>query len=163
MREAVRITGEREYFLIGSQAVHAATRRPPGEVLLSQECDLYPRNFVHAAQLLHSQLGRGSAFARRNGFFVDVVTPEIASLPEGWMKRLKPLRLGNGTAYCLDIHDLLVSKLAAGRIKDLEFAGAILKRKIANVSSLRRRINQLPESERANLQAQLNLVLARLD
>jgi hypothetical protein len=164
LRAAGRVSREREFFLIGSQAVHAFCRRPPAEVLLSQECDLYPRTRADVADLLHLELGRGSNFARRHGFYVDVVTPEIASLPNGWQKRLKPLRVGKVTAYCLDIHDLLVSKLSAGRLKDLEFAGAILKLRIANVPTLRRRINHSPiERERRRLRAQLKVVLANLD
>lgn len=163
LRAAARVSREHEFFLIGSQAVHASCRRPPAEVLLSQECDLYPRNHTGTAGLLHFELGRGSKFARRHGFYVDVVSPEIASLPNGWEKRLKPLRLAGVTAYCLELHDLLVSKLAAGRLKDLEFAGAVLKRRIADATSLRRRINQFPlEHERPRLRAQLSLVLLNL-
>ena len=163
LRAAARVSGEHEFFLIGSQAVHAYCRRPPAEVLLSQECDLYPRNRSETATFLHFQLGRGSAFARRHGFYVDVVTPEIASLSHGWEKRLKPLRLAKVTAYCLEIHDLLVSKLAAARLKDLEFAGALLKRRMADATSLRRRINQFPlKRERPRLRAQLKIVLQNL-
>jgi hypothetical protein len=44
LRAAGRVAREAEFFLIGSQAVHAYCRRPPAEVLLSQECDLYPKN-----------------------------------------------------------------------------------------------------------------------
>ena len=164
LRAAALVSGEREFLLIGSQAVHAHCRRPPAEVLLSQECDVYPRHVPQTANLLHSQLGRGSKFARRHGFHVDVVTPALASLPKGWEERLAPLRVGKVTAYCLEIHDLLVSKLAAGRLKDLEFAAAILKRRIASAARLRRRINQFPlERERPRLRAQLNLVLQNID
>jgi hypothetical protein len=163
LRAAGDVSHEREFFLIGSQAIHAYCHHPPAEVLLSQECDLYPRHHSEAASLLHSQLGRGSKFARKHGFYVDVVTPEIASLPDGWEKRLRPLRVGNVTAYCLEVHDLIVSKLAAGRLKDLEFSAALLKREVANAASVRRRINQCPsERERPYLRAQLKAVLHNL-
>src|SRR5215813_13459039 len=117
LRAAGRVAGETEFFLIGSQAVHAYCRRPPPEVLLSQECDLYPKNRPETANLIETELGRGSRFARQHGFYADVVTPELASLPSGWMRRLKPLRAGRITALCLEAHDLAISKLAAGRIK----------------------------------------------
>lgn len=163
LRAAGRVTREREFFLIGSQAVHAYCPRPPAEVLLSQECDLYPRNRPESAHLLHLQLGRGSPFARRHGFYVDVVTPEIASLPNGWAKRLKLLRLGGVIAYCLEIHDLLVSKLAAGRLKDLEFVAALLKRRMASAAALRRRIGQFPlERDRRHLRSRLAIVLEQI-
>jgi hypothetical protein len=72
-----------------------------------------------------------------------VVTPEIATLPEGWEKRMKRFRVGAITAFCLEIHDLLASKLAAGRLKDLELTGAILKLRLAGVRTLRARIAKL--------------------
>ena len=118
LKAAARVAREREFFIIGSQVIHAYCRRPPAEVLLSQECDLYPRTHPQAAALLARELGRNSAFARRHGFYVDVVAPEIANLPPGWEKRLQPLRIERITAFCLEIHDLLASKLAAGRLKD---------------------------------------------
>ena len=151
LRAAARVSREREFYLIGSQAVHAYCRRPPAEVLLSQECDLYPRHESRAADLMHSQLGRGSPFARAHGFYVDVVTPQIASLPTGWEKRVKPMRVGKITAYCLEIHDLLVAKLSAGRLKDLEFAAAVLMRRMVDLSLLRRRIGRFPVAHERTL------------
>jgi len=160
LRSAGKVAREREFLLIGSQAVHAYCRRPPAEVLLSQECDLYPRNRPETANLLDAELGRGSRFARRHGFYVDVVAPELASLPRGWERRLKPLRAGTVTAFCLEVHDLLVSKLAAGRLKDLEFAGALLQLRLAEPRTTRLRIRQFPLArDRARLRSRLQAVL----
>lgn len=160
MRAAGRVAGEVEFFLIGSQAVHAHCRRAPTEVLLSQECDLYPKNHPERANLIDAVLGRRSKFARRHGFYVDVVTPEIASLSMGWERRLKPLRIGRITAWCLDIHDLVVSKLAAGRLKDLEFVGALLHLKLADPKTVRHRIRQFPlDRDRPRLRARLQAVV----
>ena len=144
---AAAIAHEREFFIIGSQAIHAHYKSPPAEVLLSQECDLYPRTHPQTAALLSRELGRNSAFARKHGFYVDVVTPEIATLPEGWQKRLKPFRVGGVTGFCLEVHDLLASKLAAGRLKDLELVGAVLKLRLASTRKLRARLSKLvPDS-----------------
>lgn len=158
IRAASRIARDLEFLLVGSQAIHAHCRHPPAEVLLSQECDLYPKNRPETANLLDAELGRGSQFARRHGFYVDVVAPEIASLPPGWQRRLEPLGVGRITVFCLDIHDLLVSKLAAGRLKDLEFIGALLRLGFSNPQLIRRRIQRFPsardrERARARLQA----------
>ncbi len=163
LRAAARVTRESEFTLIGSQTIHAHCRRPPAEVLLSQECDLYPRRHAETADLLNTKLGRDSAFARRHGFYVDVVTPEIASLPEGWEARLKPLRAGRVTAFCLEVHDLMASKLVAGRLKDLELVGALLKLRIGKAPVLRRRIGQLLlASERQRARRRLKAVLEDL-
>ena len=164
LRAAARVARESEFTLIGSQAIHACCRRPPAEVLVSQECDLYPRTHPEAAGLLDAELGRRSLFARRHGFYVDVVTPELATLPEGWQKRLKPFRVGRVTAFCLEVHDLLASKLAAGRLKDLELVGALLKLRLANLSILRRRIGKfalVSDTHKAALR--LNVVLEGLE
>ena len=74
---------------------------------------------------------------------MDVVTPELATPPDGWERRLKPFRVGRITAFCLEVHDMLASKLAAGRLKDLELAGALLKLGLGQASILRRRIRRL--------------------
>jgi hypothetical protein len=160
LRAAARVARETEFFVIGTQAVHAYCRRPPVEVLVSQECDLYPRNRPETASLLDQALGRGSGFARRHGFYIDVVTPEIATLPNGWQTRLIPLRVGQTTAFCLEIHDLIISKLAAGRLKDLEFVGALMGFTIASLVLLRRRIRQLERSkDRVRVRSRLRSVL----
>lgn len=163
LRAAAQVARQSEFILIGSQAIHACCRHPPAEVLVSQECDLYPRTHPQTADRLAAELGRKSAFARRHGFYVDVVTPHLASLPEGWEKRLKPLRVGPVTAFCLEVHDLLISKLAAGRLKDLELVGAALKLRLGKIATLRRRITSLPlESERQKARRRLNAVLEDL-
>jgi len=160
LKAASQVAREFEFFIIGSQAIHAQCRRPPAEVLLSQECDLYPRTHPQAAALLDRKLGRNSDFAQEHGFYVDVVDPEIASLPEGWQNRVKPFRVGRITAYCLEIHDLLASKLAAGRLKDLELTGALLKLRLAEVRTLKTRLKKLiPESAREHAISLLPIVL----
>jgi hypothetical protein len=64
----------------------------------------------------------------------------------------------------LDLHDLLASKLAAGRLKDLELAGALLKLRLGKASILRRRIAKFPlESERQKARRLLKVVLEDLD
>jgi uncharacterized nucleotidyltransferase DUF6036 len=160
LRAAGRVAGEAEFFLIGFQAIHASCRRPPAEVLLSQECDLYPKNRPETASAIDAELGRDSRFARRHGFYADVVTPEIASLPTGWERRLRPLRVGHITAWCLEVHDLIVSKLAAGRLKDLEFTGALLQMKLADPTIVRRRISRFPtQRDQVRLRTRLQAVL----
>ncbi len=164
LRAAGAVARQTEFILIGSQALHAYCQRPPAEVLRSQECDLYPRTHPEAAGRLSTELGRRSAFARQHGFYVDVVTPDLATLPDGWEKRLKPLRAGRITAFCLEVHDLMASKLAAGRLKDLELVGALLKLRLGRTSSLRRRVARFPlEADRHRAFLRLSVVLEDLD
>ena len=163
IRAAGRVARESEFLLLGSQAVHASCRRPPAEVLLSQECDLYPRNKPEAATLLHMELGRGSPFAERHGFYVDVVSPDIATLPPGWRRRLRLLAVGKIRVFGLDLPDLVVSKLAAGRLKDLEFVGALLRLGLCAEQDIRQRLRKLPwQRDRQRIRSLLQAVLKDL-
>jgi len=73
------------------------------------------------------------------------------------------LRAGAVTALCLEVHDLVVSKLAAGRLKDLEFIGALLRLGLAKPRTTRLRIRQFPiEREQARLRSRLQVVLEDL-
>jgi len=91
---------------------------------------------------------------------VDVVTPELANLPAGWKRRLIPLRAGAITALCLEVHDLVVSKLAAGRLKDLEFVGALFRLGLANPRTVRSRLQRLADRRaQPRLRARLHVVL----
>ena len=58
------------------------------------------------------------------------VSPTTAVLAAGWEQRL--VRLSNpntdgATGFCLDVHDLVLSKYAAGREKDIAFNQALVR------------------------------------
>ncbi|MDB6040624.1 MAG: hypothetical protein JWM99_4465 [Verrucomicrobiales bacterium] len=160
LREAGKLARETEFFMIGSQAAHAYSENPPAEVLLSQECDIYPKNRPETALFLDVKLGPKSPFATDKGYYADVVTPDLATLPAAWESRVKPLPLGLVTALCLDINDLLVSKLTAGRLKDMEFAAALLHLGFAEEAALIERIELLDsESDRTQVQGHLQIVM----
>jgi hypothetical protein len=60
-------------------------------------------------------------------------------LPSGWRERLIPVHnenTGGGTGLCLEVHDLAVSKLVAGREKDLAFVANLLRHGLAAISTL---------------------------
>lgn len=68
VKAAAKVARESDFFLIGSQVVHAFALRVPAEVLLSQECYLYPVNRPEAAQLLSTELGRRSSLRESMDF-----------------------------------------------------------------------------------------------
>src|SRR5215203_2471030 len=100
LRAAGRIAGDSQFFVIGSQAIHASCSRPPAEVLLSQECDIYPKDRPQMSSVLHAELGRRSRFARLHGYYADIVTPEIANLPAGWQRRLRRVQVKSRAEPC---------------------------------------------------------------
>ncbi|MCU1499716.1 MAG: hypothetical protein JWM47_3669 [Acidimicrobiales bacterium] len=74
-------------------------------------------------------IGDGSMFQQTHGIYGQGVELSTATLPSGWRDRLVPfdrLDAEPARAQCLDPHDLVVSKLVAGREKDYEFVAALL-------------------------------------
>ena len=51
---------------------------------------------------------------------------------------------GGATGWCLDVPDLAVSKLFAGREKDLDFVRVLLHHQMVQAASLAARIEALP-------------------
>ena len=123
IRAAAAITGEALFVVIGSQAVLAQFANAPSALLRSRELDIYPKNRPDLADLIDGSIGRDSLFHSTFGYYADGVGPET-KLPADW--EIRALRVqneatGNATAICPNIHDLIVSKLLAGRPKDLEW------------------------------------------
>jgi hypothetical protein len=148
---ALRLAGEvardSEFIVFGSQSILGTVDRPPRTCLVSMEVDIYPRHHPQAVGLIAARLGARSAFARENGFFVDCVTPELAAFPEGWTERLIPFRTkqtGGVTGWCVELHDVAASKLAAGREKDLVYIKALFAARLLKAKMLRERILTLP-------------------
>jgi hypothetical protein len=153
LNAAGRVARDSEFIVFGSQSILGTVAKPPKTCLMSQEVDLYPRTYPQAVPLIVTELGRRSPFARKNGFFVDCVTPELAAFPDGWTERLIPFRTkrtGGVTGWCIELHDVSASKLVAGREKDLEYIRALLAAKLINPLVLENRVATLPVN-RANL------------
>jgi hypothetical protein len=124
IRAAAAITGETLFVVVGSQAILAQFNNAPSGLLRSQELDIYPKDRPDLADLIDGSIGRDSPFHSTFGYYADGVGPETAKLPTDWETRalrVKNDATGNATAICPNIHDLIVSKLIAGRPKDLEW------------------------------------------
>ena len=66
-----------------------------------------------------------------------------ATLPAGWSDRLVPLandNTGGSIGWCLEVHDLAVSKLVAGREKDLDFLRVLVRAHMVNPVVLAERV-----------------------
>lgn len=145
IRAASSITGAQELVIIGSQALLGQFPEAPSDLVKSIEADVF--NLVNAADadLIEGSIGEGSPFHQTFGYYAHGVARETAVLPAGWMARLVAIRgpnTGGATGLCLEVHDLAVSKLVAGRDKDLEFIKALLRHKLAIVETVRRRLKE---------------------
>ena len=108
------------------------------------EADVFSLREPADSDLVDGSIGEGSPFHQTFGYYAHGVSPETALLPKGWRDRLIPIHnanTGGGTGLCLEVHDLAVSKLVAGREKDLAFVGGLLRHRLACPETIRVRLN----------------------
>lgn len=147
IRAAAAVSGDDEIVVVGSQAILGGHPEAPESLLVSREADVYPRNRPELADEIDGSLGDGSYFDATYGYYAHAVGPETAVAPAGWEDRLVPIRnenTGGATGWCLEVHDLVLSKCVAGRDRDWEFAEEVLRHGLADPAELRRRLDDLP-------------------
>jgi hypothetical protein len=144
VRAAAMIADDREIVVIGSQAVLGQFPDAPADLLVSVEADLYPRNHPERADLIDGSIGELSPFHQSFGYYAHGVGEETAVLPLGWTERLVPIPLGEVVGLCLEIHDLALSKWAAGREKDREFARGAVEHGLVERATLLERLETMP-------------------
>jgi hypothetical protein len=141
IRAAASIADDPEVVVIGSQAILGRYPDAPPSLCVSEDVDLYPRNHPDRSELVDGAIGELSAFHETFGYYAHGVGPQTATLPSGWESRLVRVE-GPGTAgavgLCLDPHDLAISKLIAGREKDLEYLGVAVSAGLLNRDTLQR-------------------------
>ena len=133
IRAAADIADDDEIIVIGSQAILGQHPDAPAELCVSVEADVYPKNKPERADLIDGSIGEGSPFHDAYGYYAQGVGEATALLPSGWRERLVPVRNANtrgATGWCLEAHDLVLSKYAAGREKDGVFVRAALAAKL---------------------------------
>ena len=146
LRAACEVTGDPAILVVGSQSILGTfdDRDLPPEAMQSIEVDLafFDDADERKSDLVDSVIGEASMFHETNGVYGQGVGLKTAVLPAGWRDRLVGFRndeTGSADALCLDPHDLVVSKLVAGREKDHEFARALLTAHLIDVATLRTR------------------------
>lgn len=160
LRAAAGITGADRFVVIGSQAILGQFPDAPPELLISAEADVFSLRSPDDADLIDGSIGEGSPFHQTFGYHAHGVGEETAVLPAGWKDRLVAVRTentGEATGLCLEVHDLAVSKLVAGRQKDLEFVAGLLRHGLARTDTTRDRLAVTPLDD-----VRRELALARL-
>ncbi len=150
-------------FILGSSSLlpEYPNLGEPGQPLeASYDSDLLLRPVdEEIAAMLGEAIGQQSLFARRNGYYADILRPAIVeSLPPGWESRLHPVS-GYANVFALDIYDLALVKLMVGRTKDLELVRALLRLGLLKVEQLRSHYQQCPLGEHAAIAAGRNFAL----
>ena len=146
LRAAGRITGERQFIIIGSQALHGKYPDVADQILTSFEVDLIASNRVERTEWLNV-IGVDSQFHETYGYYADAVDVSTATLPKGWKGRLVNLPPGDTDGVrglCLDPHDLAIAKYSAFREKDLVFTRELARR---GITSRQRLIELLEQTD----------------
>lgn len=149
LRAAGRITGEKRFIIVGSQALHGPHPDLADSIVRSAEVDLVAPASPDRTEWLVA-LGAYSPFHEQFGYYADPVSEETATLPKGWKGRLVRLAPGDTDGVrglCLDPHDLAISKYAAYREKDLVFTRELARRRITSKAQLLRLLEQTKVSE----------------
>ncbi|HTM45197.1 MAG TPA: DUF6036 family nucleotidyltransferase [Polyangiaceae bacterium] len=132
LRAAGRITGQKEFVIVGSQALHGKYPDLVDEIVSSAEADLIAQGDTSRTEWLNV-IGQDSPFHEQFGYYADPVEEGTAILPAGWRARLIALAPGNTEGVkgkCLEPHDLAIAKYVAGREKDLLFNRQLVQRGI---------------------------------
>jgi hypothetical protein len=138
LRAAGRITGEKQFIIIGSQSLHGKYPDIADEILTSFEVDLVTSKNADRTEWLNV-IGVDSPFHESFGYYADPVDLNTATLPKGWKGRLVNLPPGETEGVrglCLEPHDLAIAKYAAAREKDLIFTRELARRGIVSEERL---------------------------
>ncbi|MGE0423861.1 MAG: DUF6036 family nucleotidyltransferase [Reyranellaceae bacterium] len=130
LRAAGRITGEKQFVIIGSQSLHGKHPDLADEIVRSPEVDLIATKSPDRTELLN-EIGVDSPFHQSFGYYADPVDITTAVLPRGWKGRLVHLPPGDTDGVrglCLEPHDLAIAKYVARRDKDVAFIRALARR-----------------------------------
>jgi hypothetical protein len=149
LRAASAVTNHSDIVVIGSQALLGQFPDAPAQLLVSMEADVYPKGRADLSIQIDGAIGERSLFHETFGYYAHGVDETTATLPGGWQERLVPIRnenTGGATGWCLEAHDLAVSKLVAGREKDLEFVRGLLKHRLADPKRIEALFETLPTS-----------------
>lgn len=152
IRAACEVAEDEELWIFGSQAILGSHPDAPSELRRSMEVDVSPRNRPEAVDRIDASLGELSRFHQAHGFYVHgLPIEEAATLPPGWTERAVPVydEIGTrgNTGWCLEVHDLAVSKLAAFREKDRDFVRLLLVHQMINPGISKDRIRELDLAE----------------
>lgn len=135
-----------EVYVIGSAAILAVLPDPPeGALTATRDVDVIPPgDDERLVDQISFVLGEASDFDSEYGYYAQGVTSKTPTFaPRAWKSRAIPVEVAECIGRCMEAHDLVLSKLGAGREKDLEFARSTAKLKLVNRETLLRRLKEV--------------------
>lgn len=148
------IAEQPDVVVLGSQSILASFEESqlPPQAVYSIEADI---TFLDdgdddKSDRVDGAIGELSPFHELHGIYAQGVSITTAVLPRSWRERVVTLQNANtapGRGLCLEPHDLVISKLIAGRDKDYEFANALLAAGLIDKATLLQRVCEVTETE----------------
>lgn len=154
IRAAGDLLGENEIIVVGSQAILGAIPDGlPKRTTLSIEVDVMAREDPEGekAFLINGAIGEMTHFQSTHGYYAEGVGEGVARFPAGWEERLVRVSTDatNGvTGLCAEPYDICVAKLLAGRKKDFEYVGSLIKSGHINPAALLERASLAASNDR---------------
>jgi len=119
---ARELCGETEYVVFGSLAVLGYAGEVPARMAASLDVDAFSKNDPARVFDLARALGQGSPFESEHGYYLDPISPRVATLPAEWEDRLTRIELEPRlAAWFLEPNDAAVSKYARMEPRDREW------------------------------------------
>lgn len=141
--QARSLTGETDYVVLGSLSALGYAGELPSRMAMSLDVDAYGKSDPGRIFELAPALGPGSAFEAENGYYLDPISPSIATLPAAWRERLVRIELEPGlAAWFLEPNDAAVSKYARMEPRDREWIRAGLRAGILSLPIIEARFRQ---------------------
>lgn len=118
--EARALSGHQDYVVIGSLSVLGLEDGLdiPEAMTMSNDVDCFTKADPGRIFDVVKALGEDSPFHLKHGFYLDGVSPQLPSLPEGWKDRLIKVERDGLRAWFLDPNDAALSKYARGEPRD---------------------------------------------
>lgn len=112
------------------------------------EADIAPKNKPELGALIEGSIGELSPFHGTFGYYAEGVEMDGVTLPQGWQDRVVVVQNENtrsAKGLCIEPHDCAVSKLFAGREKDVAFVSSLLRHKMVQRELLEQRIQAVTQ------------------
>lgn len=131
------LCGHTDYVVLGSLAVLGHTGSVPPRMTASLDVDAFTRRDPGRIFDLNAELGQGSSFEAEHGYYLDPVSPQVATLPDRWESRLIRVNLqADLVCWFLEPNDAAVAKYARMEPRDREWIRPGLQAGILSLETL---------------------------
>ena len=130
IRACSALTGHTRFVITGNQALLGQFPDAPEELISSLTAELFCPGDPESTNLIDRTLGETSLFDKTFQYCARGVDAEQIVLPEGWQERLIPIEsaeTAGATGLCLEVHDLAISRLVAGKDADYSFLHGLFR------------------------------------